>query len=195
MRYFLEEGCECSLVDHCEEAIPGVAKIATSEGDIPEGASFDVIVCSHVIEHVAAPVGVIAALRRHLAPDGIIFVEVPLEIWSRPPIHEEPVTHVNFFSPQSLSRLFYEAGLVSIECCLAASRHPAGIQKVVRGLARLGQDRECPNASVAIREAERFLSPDLLLRLRWRFLAPATLAGAVSRKLKGLPSQRVSTGL
>jgi hypothetical protein len=186
MRYFLEAGCECSLVDYCQNPIAGVARIATTERDIPEQGAFDLIVCSHVIEHVAEPVSVVSALARRLGPKGVLFVEVPLEIWRRAPIHEEPVTHVNFFSPESLARLFYESGLVSIDCRMAASTHPEGIQKVVKGWATLGQRRECPQPSVAIREIERLLAPDLGLRLRWRLMAPTTLVGAVRHKLKGM---------
>lgn len=42
-----------------------------------EDASFDVITLFHVLEHLTDPVATVARLKRALAPDGLIIVEVP----------------------------------------------------------------------------------------------------------------------
>jgi SAM-dependent methyltransferase len=187
MHHFVDAGCECYLVDYCEQAVAGVRKIGTTEREIPEGFTFDVIVCSHVIEHVADPVAALSALAERLSPDGVLYAEVPLEIWGRPPLHEEPVTHVNFFTPSSLSRLFHEAGLSPIKCRITASTQPEGIQKTIKAWGRRIQSDEWPVSSVAVRETERLLAPDIWLRLKWRLLAPSTMVAAIQYKL-GLTS-------
>nr|VFJ68508.1 MAG: Methyltransferase domain-containing protein [Candidatus Kentron sp. FM]VFJ71901.1 MAG: Methyltransferase domain-containing protein [Candidatus Kentron sp. FM]VFK10579.1 MAG: Methyltransferase domain-containing protein [Candidatus Kentron sp. FM] len=48
-----------------------------TERDLSPGERFDFIVCSHVIEHVADPVGVLATLSGHLSDGGLMYVEVP----------------------------------------------------------------------------------------------------------------------
>lgn len=41
-------------------------------------AEFDMVVCTHVLEHVADPFAAVAEIRRVLKPGGIAFVVVPL---------------------------------------------------------------------------------------------------------------------
>lgn len=46
--------------------------------DMPYPAgSFDVITCLHVLEHLNAPVDALARMREWLAPDGVLYLEVP----------------------------------------------------------------------------------------------------------------------
>ena len=107
---FLEHGCQCSLVDYYQHQIPGVIKIADDTDDLPAGLRFDVIVCSHVLEHVANPLDLVIKLRDLLGEDGVIYAEVPSEIWAGIRIEGDPVTHVNFFTRRSFESLFKAAG-------------------------------------------------------------------------------------
>lgn len=126
MHSFLKRGHECFLVDYCEKQFPGVERLGATERDIPEDCRFDIIVCNHVIEHVADPVGVLRRLGRHLNENGHLFVEVPMEIWGQRFLQQEPVTHVNFFTPGSLAHALSEAGLHVSSSRLGGYLHPNG---------------------------------------------------------------------
>lgn len=58
---------------------PGRAMVQLDITNIPyPEASFDLIYCSHVLEHVADDVGAMRELRRVLSPRGIAVVQVPI---------------------------------------------------------------------------------------------------------------------
>jgi 2-polyprenyl-3-methyl-5-hydroxy-6-metoxy-1,4-benzoquinol methylase len=185
MRGFLAEGAECHLVDFNGTTLPGVRRIGTTERDLDETCRYDLIVCSHVVEHVAEPVSVVSTLAAYLKPDGVIYVEVPMEVWSKAPLHNEPVTHVNFFTPVSCRHLVARAKLQTLSCRLGAHLHSTGASKlVVRTVGRLGPVATwLPSGA---RETAALLSPGPLLRLKRYALQPDKIAGAVSAKL-GLP--------
>jgi 2-polyprenyl-3-methyl-5-hydroxy-6-metoxy-1,4-benzoquinol methylase len=59
-------------------AAPGVSFIAGDLSALPfDDASFDVVVCFEVIEHVESPEEAIAELTRVLAPEGVLLVSSP----------------------------------------------------------------------------------------------------------------------
>lgn len=85
--------------------------------DIPE-KSFDVIFCSHVLEHVDSPISLLRECNRVLKEDGLIFVSVPNET-NIPNVikldhyfsnHSE---HIYSFSPNNLKVLIKKAGFVT----------------------------------------------------------------------------------
>jgi 2-polyprenyl-3-methyl-5-hydroxy-6-metoxy-1,4-benzoquinol methylase len=47
------------------------------EMDLTAAGPFDVLYCSHVIEHIPNPVGWVEKFRRDLAPDGLLLLNVP----------------------------------------------------------------------------------------------------------------------
>lgn len=79
--------------------------------------SADVIRFSHVIEHLADPVGEVAAVIAHLAPGGIAYITQPIV----PVLRAEPASlgfpdavfpeHLHFFNAISLTSLLRRAGL------------------------------------------------------------------------------------
>lgn len=83
---------------------------------------YDLIVLSHVLEHVPHPVRLLNELGVHLAPGGVFYVEVPLEycgtVLRRRGI---PVgAHVNYFCRTSL-----------LECIRSASLHCLAIRREI----------------------------------------------------------------
>jgi SAM-dependent methyltransferase len=111
MQPFLEQGHECCLLDYSEQQIPGVMRIGAELEDLPPGRVFDVIIASHVLEHVPQPREDLGKLREHLAADGVIYCEVPSEILGGLWIDNDPVTHINFFTLHSFRRLLQESTL------------------------------------------------------------------------------------
>lgn len=188
MRDFLRNGHECYLLDYWAPGIPGVVKLGNTLSDLPDSERFDVIVCSHVIEHVADPCALLKALARRLSPAGVIFVEVPMEIWGRAPIHHEPVTHVNFFTPASMSRLLLESGLNQSQCRLSAYLTPLGQELLaVKAGAQSGNAsaRTTPPSS-GLKQTRAFLHPGLIEKC-WRYAAaPRQIAPAIFAKIAAI---------
>ena len=65
-------------------------------GDTIEG-QYDLVVMSHLLEHVASPRRFVDLARKHLAADGIIYTETPID-----PPHSVWNEHCQVFSEQSL---------------------------------------------------------------------------------------------
>lgn len=102
---------------------------------------WDVVSISHVLEHVADPVGMLDALGDCLADGGALFCEVPnAAAWAGP--HDDP--HVTFLSPATLGAIIGAASLTPVDIRTAGAvvtRHRIrrGIETKVWGLAeRLG---------------------------------------------------------
>jgi hypothetical protein len=110
MTPFVAAGADCYLLDYYDCPRPEVRRLGAVLNDLAEGMTFDAIVCSHVLEHVAEPRRTVATLASRLTDDGVLFVEVPDEVWGVIPINDV-VTHVNFFTPRSLRALMREGGL------------------------------------------------------------------------------------
>jgi SAM-dependent methyltransferase len=187
MHDFLTNGCKCSLVDYSTQSLPGIDRLGDTLKDIPKDFKFDLIICSHVIEHVADPRQVILELKQYLDKDGALYVEVPMEIWGRAPLHEEPVTHINFFVPTSTRLLLERAGLYVMDCGLGGYRHPSGQWNlVVRSISRLNTSGNQASGQKVFYDTESFLNPSILLKLKRRMLIPASIPSALAYKIKKL---------
>lgn len=126
LQKFVGQGFDCALVDYADRPIAGVRKIADTELGIPQRDRYDAIICSHVVEHLPDPLRTLSNIRGALADDGVIYVEVPYEAYKQLPAKSEPVTHVNFFTPESLRNLLQAAGYTVIRCRLDLYPHPKG---------------------------------------------------------------------
>ena len=97
---------DISGVETCPEA-----KAVTYEECINH--SYDLVACSQVLEHVPYPLTVLEQIKKHLRPETLLYLEVPLEDTfkkqnlgcklgsTKRHWHE----HINFFSPASLQAL------------------------------------------------------------------------------------------
>jgi len=93
-------------------------------------AQFDVILLSHVLEHLREPAKVLAGLRARLGPRGLLFVEVPNipadslgryldHPWA--PRFDEP--HLTFFSVTTFAGALKRAGLDALFCAPAGPEY------------------------------------------------------------------------
>lgn len=109
---FIPAGHHCFLLDYVAYPLPEkVTRLGKDLADLDENARFDVILLLHVLEHCTGPTEMIAKLSRYLADDGLLYVEVPLGCWREWKHLKEPLTHVNFFSEQSLCNCVSNVGL------------------------------------------------------------------------------------
>lgn len=90
---------------------------------------WDVVSISHVLEHVADPVGMLRALASVLADDGHLFCEVPNAVgWAGN--HDDP--HVTFLEPATLRAIVEAADLTAVE--VRTSGAAVGRHRVIRGV-------------------------------------------------------------
>jgi SAM-dependent methyltransferase len=109
-------GFDCAVCDYVTETRPGVERLGSTLDEITPDRSFDLVICSHVLEHLAEPRRILARLVDLLAPGGLLYAEVPLEIWDGAPLPPEPVTHINFFAPHSFEALCDGLPVEVLEC-------------------------------------------------------------------------------
>lgn len=119
---FVNRGHRCYTLDFISQTIPGVEWLGATLQEIPEHARFDLIVCSHVLEHVANPFEMLTQLRDHLAESGMLSIEVPDDIRFVTPHFREPVTHCTFFTPASIEYACRRAGLDVVHSSLTSYR-------------------------------------------------------------------------
>lgn len=123
--------------------------------------AFDLVVASHVIEHVKDPIGLIADCVRVLRPGGRLYVEAPSErsmLMPGFPFHHEQFRSLSFFDdPTHQAR-------------------PWTPQSFYRLISYLGC--ECEAARHAISWPMRLASP-IVIPLAWLFRRDALLEGAV----------------
>jgi SAM-dependent methyltransferase len=88
------------------------------EDCLPEDQRFDLIVLSHVLEHIHAPGPLLARLRLALAPGGRLLIEVPnaedllLRAWGGVYRPLCPGDHISFFDAPRLQRILRDHGYV-----------------------------------------------------------------------------------
>jgi len=87
--------------------------------------STDLVILSHVLEHVIDPLSFLELSCKALRPGGVIFIEVPCNDWMHKSV-DEP--HLLFFQKQSLLKLLSQFGFVNINL----SYHGRGIQELVQ---------------------------------------------------------------
>lgn len=103
---------QCFIIDYRKWVLPpGIKYLGKDISNLEERYKFDIILLLHTLEHIAHPKKFIYDLYRYLKDDGIIYVEVPLGCFKEWKSLKEPLTHLNFFSEESLFKLFKLCGL------------------------------------------------------------------------------------
>jgi SAM-dependent methyltransferase len=96
-------------VDRLHEApLPSLLAAGTIEGP------FDLVLMSHVLEHLEAPWDELDAIVRVMAPEGALFLEVPNASGNRGLPIDDNRSHFHFFSVRSLSHLLAAKGLDTV---------------------------------------------------------------------------------
>ena len=182
MQRFVEAGARVDLIDYGTATTAGVRRIGDTEASLQPGVEYDAIISSHVIEHVPNPVEILTSLTRHLKSDGVLYVEVPMEVWGGAPHLREPVTHVNFFTPGSMRHLIRRTGGDVVSCGLDGHPHESGYaQLVVTAVVRRSDSR--PEQFDDPIDTPRYLAPTLGTRIHRRLLMPSTIFEALRYKL------------
>lgn len=172
---FVNAGHRCSIVDYVSTPLPGIAHIGKSIDDVAADRKFDLIICSHVLEHLADPKSVVDKLARHLSPGGVLYVEVPMELWRNVPLPVEPVTHINFFSACSLRALLEYSKLDVLECRDGTFIAPNGdLALASRAMARCSGAGERAGSDIRGNSAlvRQLVAPSKLRRLSNAFRFP-----------------------
>lgn len=107
---FKKNGAKCYLIDFDKENIKGIKNLGSSINELESNQKFDLIICSHVLEHISDLGEIISKLKMFLKEKGVIYAEVPLEIKAGISLEYDPVTHINFFTNHSLANLFLNHG-------------------------------------------------------------------------------------
>lgn len=104
-------------------------------------STVDVLICHHMLEHVAAPAAVLAEVSRVLTPAGRLLLHVPYESERRFRRYDrtDPNHHLYAWNVQTMAALVEECGLVV---------ESAGVE-------RYGYDRVAASAAVRLRIGER----------------------------------------
>jgi SAM-dependent methyltransferase len=170
---FRDAGHRCALVDYNVSPLEGITKVGDTLDDLPVESCFDVIISSHVLEHLADPAGHVASFQSRLRPGGVVYGEVPSGIWRGIGIARDPVTHINFFTRYAFGRLFERAGL-SIASLEQRVGYYSGRLDVIATVARNDASAAPPLVNDGVAEARALLQPtlsmDIARRIRLRRL-------------------------
>jgi SAM-dependent methyltransferase len=184
LRPFVSAGATCHTIDYTERTIPGVTRLGKTEQDLdPAGPKYDAIICNHVVEHLVAPLNLLRKLQTALKPDGVIYVEVPVEIWRGAPTPWEPVTHINFFVPGSLTDLMRRAGFAVRYSRLSNYPHPHGFAALVVSCVASIDSIDAPDGK-GVKDVEALLSPTFGLRMKRQLMLIENFPRALMSKLR-----------
>lgn len=100
---------------HFAKTTYGIESLAGTAEDFDSNDKFELVVLTHVLEHLYDPLLVVRELQKNITDGGHLLIEVPL--WER--LDKQPVgvltfEHVNYFSEDTLNLLLNAAGFESV---------------------------------------------------------------------------------
>lgn len=95
---------DCYVLDYSPiKKNPGINYIKGDLKSLHPDTKFNVIFLQHTLEHVFDPVNLVRELTGYLELGGILYIEVPLGCFREYREIKEPLTHINFFSEESIA--------------------------------------------------------------------------------------------
>lgn len=122
---------------------------------------FDVIILSHIMEHIATFSDFLSALKRICHERTLLYVEVPYQLgvtlFLRRNFHTQ---HINYFSPESLRYLFEENGFLLQNLEFDRSGYSVyGIPGIIRASFKVGKEAKDMKKSTLISTIIHLLDP------------------------------------
>jgi len=119
-----------------QPVVDGARAVGRSE---IEAGAYDLVVLSHVLEHMPVPGDLLTDIRAALAPQTVLYVEVPHEPLVAEARGERGLAarkkhwheHVNFFTEAGLRALLHRAGLAIVDFEVRSRRSHASFNEVL----------------------------------------------------------------
>jgi SAM-dependent methyltransferase len=188
MKSYLDGGAECFLIDYSEKAVDGIVRLGDTLDDVKVDRSFDLIVCSHVLEHLSEPGEVLRRLRQIATDDSFLYCEVPFELSQGLGIRDDPVTHINFFTKETLERLVASERwepLVSGYFYTTYGTHPMRasfvIAKASNAVSQFDSTKGKPPTWIQVNWFQKMISRKLMFENRFNYLRTLVLTGREGR--------------
>lgn len=134
---FLKTALAVDIFDISDQpVIEGARRVSREQ---LQGAAYDLVVLSHVLEHVADPIALVRDAAAALRPGAIFYVEVPYEglIAADPASRDLAVRkkywheHINFFTEDAMRALLARCGLEVVELETRAMTSLANLTEVL----------------------------------------------------------------
>ena len=128
------------------------------KGQCIEDAKFDIVLMSHVLEHIWDIAAEIEAIKRVLKPGGVLFLEVPNGAGHRRLPIDDNRAHLHFFSTSSLTRLLANKGLETVAAATDVpldSRYADSLQVIARKFSMPNWQRGFLSSSLHLAESEK----------------------------------------
>jgi hypothetical protein len=117
-RLFMEVARRGAKVVGVEPGVWGhnLQSVVNDLAELPQNATFDVLVANDVLEHLESPVAMLSTLRMHTHPSSRLYCRFPNSQSLRARMQKErwnmvrPLGHLHYFSRQSAQNMFARGG-------------------------------------------------------------------------------------
>jgi SAM-dependent methyltransferase len=109
-RYFTQDFAQLEPGQLLHKAYGDIDYVSDAASIPVEAGSFDAVICTEVLEHVAEPIKVVKEISRVLRPGGKLILTAPLGSG----IHQEPFHFYGGFTPYWYERFLAQAGFEDI---------------------------------------------------------------------------------